>query len=127
MVVVEPVLSVRDLQVRIGTGRGVARVVNGISYDLHRGETLAIVGESGSGKTVSALALLRLLPEPPAEISGEVLLGGRRRFRKLLTTSRRPPAGNAISSLGQRKREVPGLTAGHFGAKRPGKWSWCDG
>jgi oligopeptide/dipeptide ABC transporter ATP-binding protein len=71
-----PVLSVRDLTVRIGTGRGVAEVVNGISYDVRRGETLAIVGESGSGKTVSALALLRLLPEPPARLGGQVLLDG---------------------------------------------------
>nr|MDT0659286.1 ABC transporter ATP-binding protein [Micromonospora sp. DSM 115978] len=70
------VLSVRDLTVRIGTGRGVAQVVNGISYDVRRGETLAIVGESGSGKTVSALALLRLLPEPPARLGGQVLLDG---------------------------------------------------
>jgi oligopeptide/dipeptide ABC transporter ATP-binding protein len=70
------VLSVRDLQVRFGTKRGVASVVNGISYDLERGETLAIVGESGSGKSVSVLALMRLLPEPPASISGSVQFGG---------------------------------------------------
>ncbi|MBT8224537.1 MAG: ABC transporter ATP-binding protein [Dactylosporangium sp.] len=72
----EPVLSVRNLTVEIGTRRGTARVVNDISYDVHRGETVAIVGESGSGKTVSALALMRLLPEPPARVGGRVLLDG---------------------------------------------------
>jgi oligopeptide/dipeptide ABC transporter ATP-binding protein len=73
----DPVLSVRDLEVRFGTKRGVASVVNGISYDLEKGETLAIVGESGSGKSVSVLALMRLLPEPPAAISGAVHFDGR--------------------------------------------------
>ncbi|MDG4766748.1 ABC transporter ATP-binding protein [Solwaraspora sp. WMMD406] len=70
-----PVLSVRDLSVSIGTRRGVARVVNGVSYDVRAGQTLAIVGESGSGKTVAALAVMRLL-DPPAKVSGEVLLDG---------------------------------------------------
>ncbi len=72
-----PLLSVRDLRVRFGSRGGTARVVNGVSYDLHRGETLAIVGESGSGKTVSALALTGLLPQPPGRIDGEAIFGGR--------------------------------------------------
>ncbi|WBB98947.1 MULTISPECIES: ABC transporter ATP-binding protein [unclassified Solwaraspora] len=71
----DPVLSVRDLTVRIGTRRGVARVVNGVSYDVHAGETLAIVGESGSGKTVAALAVMGLLDEP-ARVGGQALLDG---------------------------------------------------
>jgi oligopeptide/dipeptide ABC transporter ATP-binding protein len=73
----DPVLSVRDLQVRIGTKRGVAEVVGGISYDVDGGETLAIVGESGSGKSVSVLALLGLMPQPPARVTGEAWFGGR--------------------------------------------------
>jgi oligopeptide/dipeptide ABC transporter ATP-binding protein len=65
--VTAPVLSVSDLRVRFGA----AQVVNGLSYDLSPGETLAIVGESGSGKSMSALALLGLVPRP-GRVSGRV-------------------------------------------------------
>lgn len=79
----EPVLRVADLAVRFGTRRGVAEVVNGISYELYPGETLAIVGESGSGKSVGVLALLGLLKQPPASVSGSI----RYRDRELLSMS----------------------------------------
>jgi oligopeptide/dipeptide ABC transporter ATP-binding protein len=81
----DTVLSVRDLRVRFGTKRGVANVVNGISYDLRSAETLAIVGESGSGKSVGVLALLGLLKEPPASVSGSI----RYRDRELIGMSPR--------------------------------------
>ena len=72
----EPELKIKNLKVAFATVEGGLTAVNGISYQLNRGETLAIVGESGSGKTVSALSLLRLVPEPPGKIlSGEVLFG----------------------------------------------------
>ncbi len=72
-----PLLEVRDLQVAFFTKDGVVRAVNGISYTLDQGDTLGIVGESGCGKSVSVLAMLRLLPEPPAKImGGQVLLEG---------------------------------------------------
>ena len=71
------VLTVDDLRVSFGTRTGVARVVNGISYHVDRGETLAIVGESGSGKSVSALSLLQLLPTPPARVEGIATFDGR--------------------------------------------------
>ncbi|HEY8382048.1 MAG TPA: ABC transporter ATP-binding protein [Microvirga sp.] len=68
-----PLLSVQDLSIAIGD----APVVEGVSFDLHRGEMLGLVGESGCGKTVTALALMRLLPEPPARITGgRILLEG---------------------------------------------------
>ena len=73
----EPVLSVRDLRVRFGTRRGIAEVVNGISWEIAPGQTLAIVGESGSGKSVSNLAIMGLVPQPPARVEGEVVFGGR--------------------------------------------------
>jgi oligopeptide/dipeptide ABC transporter ATP-binding protein len=72
----EPVLRVQDLHVSFGTKRGVARVVRGIDYDLHAGETLAIVGESGSGKSVSTQALTKLLPMPPARVTGSAMFDG---------------------------------------------------
>ena len=73
----DPVLQVADLQVRFGTKRGRADVVNGLTYDLYPGETLALVGESGSGKSVSTLALIGLVPQPPGKVTGEVRYDGR--------------------------------------------------
>lgn len=70
------VLAVRDLSVAFRTRRGLARVVSGLSYAVSPGETVAIVGESGSGKSVSALALLGLLPHGVAEVTGSAVFGG---------------------------------------------------
>ncbi len=72
----DPVLSVNELTVSFGTRRGRAKVVNNFSYDVGEAETLAIVGESGSGKSVSSLALLQLLPTPPARVEGRALFRG---------------------------------------------------
>ena len=73
-----PRLEVHDLVTRFDTDDGTVRAVNGISYTLDAGESLAIVGESGSGKSVSVLSILRLIPSPPGRIErGEVRFGGR--------------------------------------------------
>ena len=61
----QPLLAVRNLKTYFYTDEGVVKAVDGLSYDLHKGETLGIVGESGCGKSVHALSILRLLPEPP--------------------------------------------------------------
>ena len=72
-----PELDIQNLKVSFATPKGKLTAVNGISFHLNQGETLALVGESGCGKTVSALSILRLLPEPPAEISsGKILFAG---------------------------------------------------
>jgi peptide/nickel transport system ATP-binding protein len=71
-----PLLSVRDLQVQFTTSRGQVRALAGVSFDLKAGETLGLVGESGCGKTVTALAVLRLLPSPQATVQGEVRFQG---------------------------------------------------
>jgi len=72
------VLDVRELRTYFDTVDGVVKAVDGVSFQLRRGETLGIVGESGSGKSVTNLSLLRLIPEPPGRIvSGEVIFQGR--------------------------------------------------
>ncbi|MFE7568895.1 ABC transporter ATP-binding protein [Streptomyces sp. NPDC057539] len=71
-------LEVRDLQVEFHTRDGVARAVNGVSYSVDAGETLAVLGESGSGKSVTAQAVMGILDTPPGRITGgEVLFQGR--------------------------------------------------
>jgi peptide/nickel transport system ATP-binding protein len=65
-----PLLSVEALRVEFGTSRGVVRAVDGVSWSVRAGETLALVGESGCGKSVSALAVMRLLAKPAGRIAG---------------------------------------------------------
>ncbi|RSM67636.1 ABC transporter ATP-binding protein [Kibdelosporangium aridum] len=70
-----PLLEVEDLRVEFRTGDGVASVLNGVSYHVRAGETLAVLGESGSGKSVTAQTIMGILDMPPA-----VILGGEVRF-----------------------------------------------
>jgi peptide/nickel transport system ATP-binding protein len=72
-----PMLEVRDLRTYFDTDEGVVKAVDGVSFDLMRGETLAIVGESGSGKTVTALSVLALLPKTATIQGGSVSFEGR--------------------------------------------------
>ena len=79
----DPVLEVEDLNTHIFLKEGVARVVNGVSFQIARGAVLGLVGESGSGKTMTALSILGVVPFPGEVVSGAVKLNG----RDLLTIS----------------------------------------
>lgn len=73
-----PVLSVKNLKMQLMLGKHAFNVVEGVSFDLYRGKTLALVGESGCGKTLTALAVMRIMPMPPALMpEGEVIYQGR--------------------------------------------------
>ena len=97
----EPVLSITDLVVEFKTEDGVVHAVDGISYDVLPGETLGIVGESGSGKSVSTLALLGLIPQPPGRIvSGTAMFKGRD-LLKLKKRELRKFRGNEVAMVFQ--------------------------
>lgn len=72
-----PLLQIEDLKTYFYTSNGVVKAVDGISYSVHEGETVAIVGESGCGKSVSALSVMRLVPSPPGKtVNGKVIYQG---------------------------------------------------
>ena len=99
-----PLLRVRDLRTYFvtGQGRGTARAVDGVSFDLHPGETLGIVGESGCGKTVTSLSILRLIPEPPGHIRpGSYIEFAGRNLLTLPSRELRAVRGNRIAMIFQ--------------------------
>ncbi|MBK3496976.1 ABC transporter ATP-binding protein [Viridibacillus sp. YIM B01967] len=74
----EKILQVEDLQVTFQTFGGVVQAVRGVTFDLHKGETLAIVGESGCGKSVTSNAIMGLIPSPPGKVTnGKVIFKGK--------------------------------------------------
>jgi peptide/nickel transport system ATP-binding protein len=122
-------LEVENLQTHFRTTDGVNRAVDGVSFEIAAGETLAIVGESGCGKSVTANSILRLVPEPPGKIVGSVRFGG----RELLSLSDRKMRSVRGKDIGMIFQEPmtslnPVLTIGyqlaetlheHEGFKRP--------
>jgi oligopeptide transport system ATP-binding protein len=73
-----PLLAVRGLAIQFRTGDGIVAAVRDVSFEIERGEITAVVGESGCGKSATALAILRLIPDPPGRIvAGEILFEGR--------------------------------------------------
>lgn len=95
-----PLLEVKDLSVQFQTRGGTVRAVDGVSFDIEAGETLGIVGESGCGKSVTALSLMRLLPDPPASLAGEVRFDGKSLF-DLPQREMRKIRGNDIAMVYQ--------------------------
>ena len=96
-----PLLRVEGLRTQFRTRDGIVRAVDGVSFDVHPGETLAIVGESGCGKSVTAMSILRLLPMPPARIvAGSITFDGRD-LLGLSEDEMRNVRGNLISMIFQ--------------------------
>src|SRR2546430_5345619 len=93
-------LEVDNLQTHFRTPDGVNRAVDGISFAVEAGETVAIVGESGCGKSVTANSILRLVPQPPGRIGGAIRFQGRD-LLKLSERAMREVRGNDISMIFQ--------------------------
>ncbi|OUC05396.1 peptide ABC transporter ATP-binding protein, partial [Litorilinea aerophila] len=94
-------LEVKNLKTQFFTQDGVVHAVNGISYTVNKGETVAIVGESGSGKSVGVMSLIRLIPQPPGKIvDGEVWFDGQD-LLKLSEEELRQIRGNRIAMIFQ--------------------------
>jgi oligopeptide transport system ATP-binding protein len=95
------ILSVSDLEVAFHTRNGVARAVDGVSFQLEKGKTIGIVGESGSGKSVSCYALLGLIPQPPGRIGGGRAVFQGQDLLSLSEKELRKVRGNKISMIFQ--------------------------
>ncbi|MBY0337674.1 MAG: ABC transporter ATP-binding protein [Acetobacteraceae bacterium] len=93
-------LEVDGLQTHFRTMDGVNRAVDGVSFQVRAGETMAIVGESGCGKSVTAMSILRLIPEPPGKLAGAIRFQGRD-LLKLSDREMRDIRGNEISMIFQ--------------------------
>jgi oligopeptide/dipeptide ABC transporter ATP-binding protein len=97
----EVILRVKDLRTYFNTDEGVVKAVDGVSFDLRKGETLGIVGESGSGKSVTNLSIMNMIPNPPGKIAGGEVLFGERDLLKMPLREIRQIRGNKISMIFQ--------------------------
>lgn len=97
----EKLLQVKGLKTSFYTESGVVRAIDGVSFDVYKGETLGIVGESGCGKSVTSMSILRLIPQPPGKIeAGEILFDGED-LTKISDEKIRDIRGNKISMIFQ--------------------------
>ena len=97
----ERLLEVKGLKTYFDTDEGTVKAVDGVSFHLDKGETLAVVGESGSGKSVMSLSVMRLIPIPPGRIAeGQILFEGQDLVKKNEREMRRI-RGNDISMIFQ--------------------------
>ena len=97
----DTLISVKDLRCSFQTDAGTARAVDGVSFSIGAGETLGLVGESGCGKTVTALAIMRLIQDPPGRIDGGEILYRGRNLLGLSERDMRSIRGNEISMIFQ--------------------------
>ncbi len=94
-------LEIKDLRTHFFTREGVVKAVDGVSYYLDQGETLGLVGESGCGKSVSALSIMRLIPDPPGRIVGGSIMFENKDLTAMPEKELRKIRGNAISMIFQ--------------------------
>ena len=94
-------LDIQNLKTQFKTSAGTVKAVDGITYDVEEGETLAIVGESGCGKSVGAMSILRLIPDPPGKIVDGVINFEGRDLLKLSDEEIRQIRGAQISMVFQ--------------------------
>ena len=97
----KPLLQVRDLKTYFHTEAGTAKAVDGVSFDIKEGEVLGLVGESGSGKSVTALSIIRLIPDPPGKIVGGSIAYKGQDLLQLSWEDIRKVRGNEISMIFQ--------------------------
>jgi peptide/nickel transport system ATP-binding protein/oligopeptide transport system ATP-binding protein len=95
------ILEIKDLKTYFFTYEGVAKAVDGVSYQLAKGEPLGVVGESGCGKSVTALSVLRLIPVPPGKIVGGQILFKGKNLLEFTEDEMRKIRGNRISMIFQ--------------------------
>jgi oligopeptide transport system ATP-binding protein len=109
-----PLLEVRNLTTTFRTERGPLKAVDDVSFEVEAGETLAIVGESGSGKSVTALSILRLIPDPPGHIEAGAVAFEGRNLLGLDDAAIREVRGNRIAMIFQEPMTSlnPSLTVG---------------
>lgn len=110
----EVILEVKDLKIHFQTEYGIAKAVDGVSYSVRKGETLGIVGESGCGKSITSLAILQLVPNPPGIIAGGQILYRGKDLLKFSDRQIRNIRGNKISMIFQEPMTAlnPILTVG---------------
>lgn len=97
----KPILTVKDLYVQYRAGGEIVEAVNGVSFDLHEKQALALVGETGAGKTTIAKAIMSILPDPPAKVTGgEIILEGQDML-KMKEKKLRSIRGSRISMIFQ--------------------------
>jgi oligopeptide/dipeptide ABC transporter ATP-binding protein len=133
-----PLLEVDDLHMHFFTRDGVVKAVDGVSFTLEAGETLGVVGESGSGKSVTALSIMRLIPEPPGKVvSGDIRFKGES-ILKMSAKEQRKLRGNRIAMIFQDPmtslnpvyrigKQIAEPLRIHKGASRKDAWSAAVG